>query len=593
MIEKLKQIIDEYEQGAINHVSISYFVLMSKNKEFPTIGLSTNSINLVIPIMPIIGFVENTPISKALYTKLNSLITIKKLIKTIIETIPLTGYNLKKILINCNNQIIRLNTSNTRIHNDSLLIGHILYNTSTALVYSNLLRQKFIYTNNQKLQCLVLIEKIEQSNTFQVEDSVIEIFKCIKFYTSELNNLCLKMLKEEAHNIEDTLKIYYQTSKVVVESSIKGIYCNTNMLDNTLKLKYSSVLKKITNNMYYPKFNLTSTITGRLGSEYHTFDKTLKSIIESRWKSEGGIILSVDFKQIELRVLASISKDSALLNVLNSNIDPHMETAKTIYKKQSINNSDERQSGKTLNFAMIYGATPYAVSKKLKIETDKATEMFNNFYETYLNVGDWITKQKEMVFKTNTITTPYNRTIPIEDSYYNEAKKQDSARRKAVNYTIQSTTTSYVLECINKLYKHIKANNLKSLIIGSVQDSVQLDVYPKEALEIIHTIKNIFENIDNDWLKCKTPLDFNINNLPCSVKKSNKDETTLNLINTGKALKIFEGQLQNCYFVKKKVKQILKHPKNVKPLIDVDFKINNNNILQIIISILSFMYINF
>ncbi len=592
MIDKLRQIINEYEQGVISHVSISYFTLMSKNKEFPTVGISTNSINLVIPIMPIIGFVENTPISKALYTKLNNLITIKKLIKTIIETIPLIGYDVKKILINCSNSIIRLNMSKARIHNDSLLIGHILYNTSVSLVYSSLLRQKFIYTSEQKLRCLMLIEKTEQSNIFHVDDSIGEIFKCIRFYTSELNSLCLKMLKEENQNIEKVLKIYYQTSKIVAEATVNGMSCNTSLIDSSLKEKYLSVLKKVRDNMYYPKFKLASTVTGRLSSEYHTFDKTLKNMIESRWALEGGVILSVDFKQIELRVLASISEDDTLLNILNSNVDPHEETAKTIYKKQKIDDK-ERQNGKTLNFAMIYGATSYAVGKKLGIKTDRADEMFKNFYETYLNVKNWMDKQTKTVFKTNTITNTYNRIIPIEDSYYKEIKKQNSAKRKAINYEIQSTTALYVLECINSLYSYIKTNNLRSLIIGTVQDSVQVDVYPGEILEIIFVVKSIFEDINNDWLKCKTPLDFSINNTPCFIKKSDKNNVTINITNTSKTLKNLETQLQNHYHVKKKVRQIFKQSKITKPLIDVDFKINNNNILQIMFFILSFVHTNF
>ncbi len=265
-----------------------------------------------------------------------------------------------------------------------------------------------------------------------------------------------------------------------------------------LKSTYVDALPELINpktGRVHTSFNQTVTATGRLSSS----DPNLQNI---PIKTEAGkrirkafiagrkdcVIMSADYSQIELRVLAHFSGDKELVEAFNEDRDIHTHTASLVFGVDESDVSPEmRSAAKTVNFGIIYGMSPYGLSRDLKIEPSKAKEFIDSYFERYGKVKACLEEMIMEAREKGYVTTILNRRryIPEINSHNNSLRQ--FAERTAVNTPIQGSAADLIKVAMINIHKTIKDEGLKSRMILQVHDELVFEV-PKDEVERMRKI---------------------------------------------------------------------------------------------------------
>lgn len=253
--------------------------------------------------------------------------------------------------------------------------------------------------------------------------------------------------------------------------------------------------------LIHSTFNQTQVATGRLSSTNPNLqniprDEELGGLIKQAFcvRNKGNILLSLDYSQIDLRVMAYVTKDKGLINAFTNDLDIHMETAKAIFDKEEIS-KEERSFAKTINFGIIYGMEPYGLSQALKIDQATAKEFINRYFEKYTNVNKYfeeITKQLDEF--------GYVKTFLGRKRYFNTWKVATGSVRRAlireaVNMPIQGGTSEIMKIAMVEIDKFIKSNKLSAKLILQIHDELVFEVEKSELDNCKFEFKKIMENI--------------------------------------------------------------------------------------------------
>ena len=251
----------------------------------------------------------------------------------------------------------------------------------------------------------------------------------------------------------------------------------------------------------HTNFNQTSTATGRLASS----DPNLQNIpaansiyahkLRGAFKSDPGtLFISADYSQIELRVLAHLSRDKNLENSFLQDLDIHAITAAKIFdtELEKITN-EQRQVGKRINFSILYGLTPYGLSKDLNIPFSDAKIYIEKYFAQYPEVQNWMNKVVEETKEKGYVETYWGRRRYISGIYERNKSLYDLAKRVAIN-TVAQGSAAEIMKCgmikINTELKDAK-------ILLQIHDELLIAVPEDKAYEMELKIKNILENIVN------------------------------------------------------------------------------------------------
>jgi DNA polymerase I-like protein with 3'-5' exonuclease and polymerase domains len=268
------------------------------------------------------------------------------------------------------------------------------------------------------------------------------------------------------------------------------------------------------NGLYRPNYTLIGTNTGRAASGFHTMDQgsEITRMYTSRWKDIGGLVLAPDYSQIEVRIVASLAGETALLEAYTKGYDIHATTAAKTYKIPIEDvTHEQRQHGKTLNFFTIYGGGPEALADELKIPLEEAKTILTNFFAGYPRLKAWADKQKSDLIENKFILTKWGRKIPVPDIDSKNKGIQSHALRAATNYPVQSAASDCVLYSLVEIDKELRRRNMKSILIGSVHDSIEVDVYPGEIFQVVQIFREVCEydvQAKHPWILC--PLAISI-----------------------------------------------------------------------------------
>ena len=241
----------------------------------------------------------------------------------------------------------------------------------------------------------------------------------------------------------------------------------------------------------HTSFNQTVTATGRLSSS----DPNLQNIpvrgedgkeIRKCFIPEPNcLFFSADYSQIELRVMAHLSKDEHMIHAFQEGYDI---TAATIYKKD-INEvtRDERTKSKRANFGIIYGITVFGLAERLDIERAEARQLIEGFFETFPQVHDYMEQSKKLVREKGYAETVYHRRRYLPDILSRNATVRGFAERNAINAPIQGSAADIIKVAMVRIYNRFKAENIRSKMILQVHDELNFSVYPdeKERVEAI------------------------------------------------------------------------------------------------------------
>ena len=254
----------------------------------------------------------------------------------------------------------------------------------------------------------------------------------------------------------------------------------------------------------HTSFNQTITATGRLSSS----DPNLQNIpirgedgkeIRKAFIPEPGcLFFSADYSQIELRVMAHLSNDEAMIKVFREGKDLHAATAANIYKKPIEEvTRDERTKSKRANFGIIYGITVFGLAERLDIPRDEAKMLIDGYFETFPQVHNYMEHSKEVARQQGYVTTLFGRRRYLPDINSANATVRGFAERNAINAPIQGTAADIIKVAMIRIHQRFKAEGIHSKMILQVHDELNFSVYPdeKEKVEriVLEEMQNAFQ----------------------------------------------------------------------------------------------------
>ena len=251
----------------------------------------------------------------------------------------------------------------------------------------------------------------------------------------------------------------------------------------------------------HTSFNQTITATGRLSSS----DPNLQNIpirgedgkeIRKAFIPEPGcLFFSADYSQIELRVMAHLSKDANMIEVFREGKDLHAATAANIYKKPIDEvTRDERTKSKRANFGIIYGITVFGLAERLDIPRDEAKMLIDGYFETFPQVRDYMEKSKEVARQQGYVTTLFGRRRYLPDINSQNSVVRGFAERNAINAPIQGTAADIIKVAMIHIFQRFKAEKIKSKMILQVHDELNFSVFPEEKEKVEHIVIEEMQN---------------------------------------------------------------------------------------------------
>ena len=247
-------------------------------------------------------------------------------------------------------------------------------------------------------------------------------------------------------------------------------------------------------------FNQALTQTGRLSSSEPNLqnisvrDEEGKMIRKAfYYKDKNLSILSLDYSQIELRILASLSNCKKLQEVFESGEDIHAATAAHVFKVD--NPSDAlRRRAKAVNFGIIYGISDWGLSEQIGVSVKEAKQIINSFYEAYPEIGQYFQKITSEVVKNGYVTTLLGRRRYLREVHDSNYQVREFARRAAMNAPIQGTAADLIKIAMIKVDKALKEHKLKTKLILQIHDELLFKVPNDEKDVVYKLVKDIMEH---------------------------------------------------------------------------------------------------
>ena len=260
----------------------------------------------------------------------------------------------------------------------------------------------------------------------------------------------------------------------------------------------------------HAKFNQALTATGRLSSS----DPNMQNI--STRDEEGKLIrkafyypnheyeiLSLDYSQIELRVLASLSGCKGLMDIFNSGEDIHAATAKKLFNLKEEPTSLQRRKAKTVNFGIVYGISDWGLADQLEISVYEARDIISSFYNSFPEIATFFQSIVSNALKDGYVSTLMGRRRYLRELHDSNYQTREFAKRAAMNAPIQGTAADLIKTAMNKVQERMKKEGFVSKMVLQIHDELIFKVVPNEKERLYKLVKETMENA----LKLEVPLE--------------------------------------------------------------------------------------
>ena len=254
----------------------------------------------------------------------------------------------------------------------------------------------------------------------------------------------------------------------------------------------------------HAKFNQALTTTGRLSSSdpnmqnITTRDEESKQIRKAFYYDDANYeILSLDYSQIELRVLASLSNCQALKDIFLSNEDIHAATAKKIFNLQEEPTSLQRRRAKTVNFGIVYGISDWGLAEQLEISPKEAKEIISSFYNSFPEIATFFQRIITDAVNDGYVSTLLGRRRYLRELHDANYQTRESAKRAAMNAPVQGTAADLIKLAMNKVHSALIKEGLETKMVLQIHDELIFRVPVKEKEKAYSLIKDIMENALN------------------------------------------------------------------------------------------------
>jgi DNA polymerase-1 len=249
-------------------------------------------------------------------------------------------------------------------------------------------------------------------------------------------------------------------------------------------------------------FNQVGTATGRLSStnpnlqNIPTRTAIGREIRAAFIAAPGNLLMSADYSQIELRLMAHFSQDPLLLNAYRTGQDIHTLTASEVFGIPVAElDKETRARAKAVNFGIVYGISPFGLAAQLNIEQKVAKTYIETYFERYRGVRRFIDETLETVRRDQAVRTAFGRIRPIPDIGSRNPNMRGFAERTAVNTPLQGTAADLIKLAMIALDRKISERNLRSKMTLQVHDELLFDVVPEEAEELQALVKHEMEHV--------------------------------------------------------------------------------------------------
>lgn len=414
-------------------------------------------------------------------------------------------------------------------------------------------KSRFIYNNKDKF--VEMIKELKQEDIFnKIEMPLVSVLADIEKAGFKFDNNALNVMREEVQNKLDKLtkeihelsgctfnisspkqlgevlfekmeigkgkkntRGYKTDSKTLQKFSDEPIIERILEYRNLAKL-YSTYLDALDtyvleDGKIHTMFNQTLTRTGRLSSS----EPNLQNIpareeygkqIRGAFIPSNDYLVSADYSQIELRILAHISESKELIEAFKNNQDIHTKVAADIHGiKESEVTKHMRSMAKAVIFGIVYGISGYGLGENLKISPKDAKMFIEKYYELYPGVKNYMDNIVKSAKETGEVTTMFGRIRKIDELKSSNFMTRQMGERMALNTPIQGSSADIMKMAMVEVYKKFREYNLKSKMILQVHDEIIIDAKESELDLIKDLLKEAMENI----VSISVPLKIEIN----------------------------------------------------------------------------------
>ena len=251
----------------------------------------------------------------------------------------------------------------------------------------------------------------------------------------------------------------------------------------------------------HTSFNQTGAATGRVSSS----DPNLQNIpIRSELgrlirrafiAPEGHCLITADYSQVELRVLAHLSGDRVLTDAFRSRQDIHARTAEEVFGAAAAANPAEyRRRAKVINFGIVYGLSAFGLAQKLQIGREEAAAFIDAYFERYQGVRVWLDRTLDEARRTGKVRTLFGRLRPIPDIHSRDHNARSFAERTAVNSPIQGTAADIIKLAMIAVDKALKERRLSANMTLQVHDELVVESPRAESEEAQEVLRREMES---------------------------------------------------------------------------------------------------
>lgn len=264
-------------------------------------------------------------------------------------------------------------------------------------------------------------------------------------------------------------------------------------------------------------YNQSGTATGRMSCSdpsLHTipWHSDAKKIFQSRWKKSGGLVVELDYSQMEVRILAAVTQDPGLCAAYESGQDVHTYVASQIYKIPYSEDfpREKRRHAKITTFRMIYGGGAESLAKDTGLSLQEAESIMREFFKSFPRVREYLEEQKAFIEQHGYCESIFGRRRVVDQVEFERAGR---VGRIGINTPIQASCSDMTLLALARQHARYKREGLRSILFGFVHDSLDDDVYPGELLKVLKIAKEEMEETPRKlykWLNVPVKTDMEV-----------------------------------------------------------------------------------
>lgn len=249
-------------------------------------------------------------------------------------------------------------------------------------------------------------------------------------------------------------------------------------------------------------FGQTTAVTGRLASSDPNLQNIPVRTGEGRRVREafvapsGSLIVSADYSQIELRIMAHLSADAGLLDAFHKGLDIHRATASEVFGVALDKVSpDQRRTAKVINFGLIYGMSAFGLAQNLGIEPQAARNYIGRYFTRYPGVKAYMEKTRTLAHEQGFVQTAFGRRLWLPDIQSSRAPVRAAAERAAINAPMQGTAADLIKKAMIAVQAWIEEQGLKTKLVLQVHDELVLEVPEMELSQVKEALPQLMQNV--------------------------------------------------------------------------------------------------